>query len=86
MLMVMTGPVNIRRPDVVNDIPELASLKRVSLTVAVAGAVKAELVRAREIDTRRQDVRHLVEKFHALPRIGPPLTDDDLYDEDGFPR
>ncbi len=86
MLVVMTGPVNIRRPDVVNDIRELPSLKSVSLTVAVAGAVKAELVRARETDTRRQDIRRLVEELHELPRIGPPLTDDDLYDEDGFPR
>ena len=86
MVFAMPVPVNIRRPEVVNDIRELAALKGVPLTVAVADAVRAALIRTREIESRRSDVRKLVEEFHKLPRVGPPLTDDDLYDEDGFPK
>ncbi len=86
MLSAMAAAVNIRRPDAVTAIRELAALKGVSLTAAVASAVKAELTRAEEVDGRRRDVRHLVEALHKLPRVGPLLTDDDLYDDDGFPR
>ncbi len=85
----MTIPVQIRNDDVVRDIRELAALKRKPITEAVAEAVKAELERARrnsDIEARRREVRRLVDEFNALPRVGPMLTDDDLYDEDGLPR
>jgi antitoxin VapB len=85
----MTVPVQIRKEEVVRDIRELAALQRKPITEAVADAVKAELGRARrasDVEARRRDVRRLVEEFNALPRVGPMLTDADLYDEDGLPK
>ena len=85
----MTIPVQIRNEEVVRDIRELAALKRKPITEAVADAVKSELARARstsDVDARRREVRRLVEELHRLPRVGPLLTDDDLYDEDGLPK
>ena len=85
----MTIPVQIRKEEVVRNIRELAALKRKPITEAVADAVAAELERARrttDADARRRDVRRIVEELHKLPRVGPPITDDDLYDEDGFPK
>ncbi len=85
----MVRPIQIRRPDVVSDIRDLAALKHASITAAVAEAVRTELADARreaDIQARRQGVRRLVEEFQRLPTEGPPLTDDDLYDEDGLPK
>ena len=87
----MTIPVQIRKEEVVRDIRELAALKGKPITEAVADAVKSELEVERErrtsdVETRRREVRRLVEELHKLPRVGPLLTDDDLYDEDGLPR
>lgn len=85
----MTMPVQIRKEEVVRDIRELAALQGKAITAAVADAVKTELERARrasDADARRRDVRRIVEQLHMLPRVGAPITDDDLYDEDGFPR
>ncbi len=85
----MVRPIQIRRPDVVSDIRDLAALKDVSITAAVAEAVRTELGDARreaDIQAGRREVRRLVDELHHLPRVGPPLTDDDLYDEDGLPR
>ena len=85
----MTIPVQIRKEQVVRDIRELAALKGKPITEAVADAVKSELIRARrtsDAGARRREVRRLVEELHRLPRVGPPLTDQDLYDEDGFPK
>lgn len=31
-------------------------------------------------------VRQILAEVDALPRLGPPLTDDELYDADGLPR
>jgi hypothetical protein len=89
MLLIMTAPVQIRKDDVVRDIRELASLKRKPITEAVAEAVRSELERERrncDVDQRRRKVRQIVDALHRLPRTGPPLTDEDLYDEDGLPR
>ncbi len=85
----MTIPVQIRKEEVVRNIRELAALQRKPITQAVADAVMAELARARrasDAEARRRDVRRIVEQLHKLPRVGAPITDDDLYDEDGFPR
>jgi hypothetical protein len=86
---VMTAPVQIKKDDVARDIRELAALKRKPITEAVAEAVRAELERERRnasIEQRRREIRRIVEEFNSLPRIGPTLTDDDLYDEDGLPK
>ena len=85
----MTTPVQIRKSDVAQDIRELAALKGKPITEAVAEAVRAELDRERrngDIEQRRRKIREIVEEFQRLPRVGPVLTDDDLYDERGLPK
>lgn len=85
----MTIPVQIRKEEVVRDIRELAALKGKPITDAVADAVKSELVRARrasDVEIRRREIRRLVDEFNALPKVGPMLTDEDLYDQDGLPK
>ncbi len=82
-------PVQIRKPAVIRDIRELAALKGQAMTDVVADAVRGELTRARRASSaeeKRKAVRAIVEELHRLPRLGPPLTDDDLYDENGLPR
>lgn len=85
----MNAPIQIRRDDVVQDIRELAALTEQPITEAVAGAVRAELARARAksgIEARRQAVAEIVRQFREAPVVGPMLTDADLYDEDGMPK
>ena len=81
--------VQIRKGDVVRDIRELASLTGRTLTEAVATAVRAELERVRrtsDIQERSRAISEIVRRLHESPIVGPPLTDDDLYDENGLPR
>ena len=83
------APIQIRKEAVVRDIRELASLTGRPITEAVAAAVRSELERTRrmsDIEERRRAVHDIVERLHQLPRVGPMLTDDDLYDEDGLPK
>jgi antitoxin VapB len=85
----MNAPIQIRRDDVVQDIRELAALTDKPITEAVAGAVRAELIRARAkggIEARRQAVAEIVRQFREAPVVGPLLTDADFYDEDGMPK
>ncbi len=83
------APIQIRKEAVVRDIRELATLTGKPITEAVASAVRSELERTRrlsDIDERRRAVDEIVRQFNELPRIGPELTDDDLYDDDGMPK
>lgn len=85
----MNSPIQIRRDDVVQDIRELATLTDQPITEAVAGAVRAELARARrrsDIEVRRAAVEDAVRRFREAPIVGPMLIDADLYDEDGLPK
>lgn len=87
----MTIPIQIRRPEVAQAIRELAEKTGQPITDAVAGAVHDALARldaAREAEVQRKiaAVEDIVRRFNALPTVGPLLTDDDLYDEDGFPK
>jgi hypothetical protein len=84
-------PVQIRNPEIARAIRELAAKKGQPITEAVGDLVKTELRRLAnckeaEVQRRISAVRRLVEEFNALPIVGPLLTDDDLYDEDGLPR
>ena len=84
-------PIQIRNPEVVRAIRALAQKTGQPLTEAVGVAVEAELKRRDvvselEFQRRMAALDRAVERFHALPIIGPLLTDDDLYDEDGLPR
>jgi hypothetical protein len=86
----MTAPIQIRREDVVRNIRELAELTRQPLTDVIDTAVANELRRARRRLTPSQERNRRIDavlaRIDALPRTGQTLTDDDLYDQDGFPR
>jgi len=84
-------PIQIRNPEVIRAIRELAARKGQPITEVVGDAVHAELHRLQGdrqavTDRRMAAIRDAVERFNALPVVGPLLTDDDLYDEDGFPK
>ncbi len=86
-----TSPIQIRKPEVVSAIRGLARRTGRPITQVVADAVKAEERRLEAAETsdyqrRLQAIREVVAQLHQLPKVGPPLTDDDLYDEDGLPR
>ena len=90
MIMIMTVPIQIKNPDVVRDIRLLAELTHQPITDVVAEAVRIKLAeaqraRAADIADRLRRVAEIQERIAALPRMGPPLTDADFYDEDGFP-
>jgi len=85
------APIQICNPEVVRSIRALAERTGQPITDAVAQAVKAELQRRDAVDEqefqhRLRAIDEAVERFHALPIIGPLLTDTDLYDDDGLPR
>jgi hypothetical protein len=85
------APIQIRNPEVAKAIRALAEKRGLPITEAVAEAVNAELTRLEnlreaEVQRRLAAVRDIVERFNALPLVGPPLTDADLYDEDGLPK
>lgn len=87
----MTKPIQIKNEDVARDIRELASLTGEGITDAVAEAVREKLAKVRgrseaEVQARRREVDRLLAEIDALPRRGPPLTDDDLYDDYGLPK
>jgi hypothetical protein len=86
-----TAPIQIRNEDVVRDIRELARLTHKPITEAVAAAVRGELGRAQRVsaserDARLQAIEAAVNQFRRAPVAGLPLSDEDLYDEDGLPR
>jgi hypothetical protein len=87
----MNAPVQIRKPEVAERLRELARLEGKSITDLVEEMVRerdARLVASREADIaeRRRGVEEAVRRFNALPVVGPLLTDDDFYDEDGMPK
>jgi hypothetical protein len=87
----MNAPVQIRKPEVAERLRELARLEGKSITDLVEEMVRERderLVAKRdaEIAERRRGVQEAVRRFNALPVIGPLLTDDDFYDEDGLPK
>ena len=84
-------PIQIRRPDVTADIRKLAELTGASITDTVAQAVRRQLaiekVHADERSrTKLRKAEKTLAKLRRLPRIGPILTDDDLYDKFGMPK
>ena len=87
----MNAPVQIRKADTVERLRRLAALEGKSITELVDEMVRERderLTAAREADIarRRRAVEDIVREFNSLPVVGPLLTDDDLYDEDGLPR
>jgi len=87
----MPSPIQIKRADVVENARALAALTGLSITDAVAQAVRDRLAMERiakdaTLAERRRKLDELVAEVRRLPRVGPPLTDDDLYDADGLPK
>jgi hypothetical protein len=85
------APIQIRKPEVARAIRRLAQKKGQAITDAVADVVNAELCRledASEAEAQRRIARakQIVARFQALPTLGPVPTDDDFYDEAGFPK
>jgi hypothetical protein len=85
------APIQIRKPRVTEAIRKLAARRGVGITDAVAEAVDDALRRLDRVDEaemqrRLARIRRAVDEFNALPVVGPMLTDDDLYGEDGFPK
>jgi hypothetical protein len=84
-------PIQIKRPDVTEDIRTLATLMKTSITDAVASAVKNQISAERakseaRFEERKARSMKILKELWALPIIGPLITDDDLYDEDGLPK
>ena len=81
----MADTIVIENPEVVRDIERLAARTGKPAEDAVAEAVRAQLggKSASETDA---ELNALLAEIDALPKLGPPLTDDELYDEDGMPR
>jgi hypothetical protein len=87
----MTSPIQIKRPDVAEDIRLLADLMGVSITDAIGDAVRGRLAIERvkadaKLQKRRKALHSALLEIRSLPVIGPALTDDDLYDDDGMPK
>ena len=87
----MNAPVQIRKPEVAERLRELARLEGKSITDLVEDMVRERderLIARREaeIEAKLAAVEEIVAHFNSLPIIGPLLTDDDIYDEDGLPK
>ncbi len=87
----MNAPVQIRKPEVAERLREMARLEGKSITELVEEMVRERderltATREADIERRRRAVEEAVERFNALPILGPLLTDDDFYDEDGLPK
>ena len=87
----MNAPVQIRKPEVAERLRELARLEGKSITDLVEEMVRErdrQFANRRETEIQRKlaAAEETVRRFQALPIIGPLLTDDDLYDEDGLPK
>jgi len=87
----MADTIVIENPEVVRDIQALAARTGKPAPEAVAEAVRAQLGASpppseADIALRRAKVAAALAEIDALPHLGEPLTDDDLYDADGMPR
>lgn len=87
----MNAPVQIRKADVVERLRRLATLEGRSITDLVDEMVRERderlfVKREADIERRISEVNEIVREFNALPVVGPLLTDDDIYDEDGLPK
>jgi hypothetical protein len=83
----MNAPIQIRRHDVVEKIRRLSQIQGLPITDVVARLVDAELLKSDDdLERRQAQVEKIVTRFNALPKVGPRLTDDDLYGEHGLPK
>lgn len=90
-MMISLAPIQIKRADVAEDVRILAELTELSLTDAIALAVRSQLaierVRADErLIERQRKVEAGLAALRQLPVVGPDLSDADLYGPDGMPK
>ena len=83
----MSAPVQIRKPEITERLRRIAAREGKSITDLVDELTleRDQQIEA-EVERRRSAVKALLNEVDALPRIGPLLTDDDLYDEDGLSK
>jgi hypothetical protein len=84
-------PIQIKRPDVTEQIRLLAELTGVSLTDAVALAVSRQLAIEQvqadaRLTMRRKAAEAALADLRRLPIVGPSIGDEDLYDSEGLPK
>ncbi len=89
----MAMSLNIKNEKVHDLVRQLAELTGQSQTSAVEDAVRRRLdevsgAREAEIARKRAAIDAAVDRFNALPVIGPTYEEimDDMYDEMGLPR
>ena len=87
----MNAPVQIRKPDVAERLRNMALRQGLSITdlidqMAREREARPDEARRAEIERKIAAVNEIVREFNALPVLGPLLTDDDIYDEDGLPK
>jgi antitoxin VapB len=85
----MTKPIQIRRPDTVNNIRALAAMTGEPITDAVDAAVRSrleEISRREQVEQRRRRLDELIASFQEAVAGKPFPTDDDFYDELGLPK
>jgi len=87
----MNAPVQIRKFDTVERLRRLAALEGKSITDLVDEMVRERderttAARDANVAERRRGIEEAVRRFNALPIVGPLLSDDDMYDEDGLPK
>ena len=91
IIMPSAAVIQIKRSEVTEEVRALAELTGVSITDAIGIAVKhqLEIERAKadlRLAKRRKEVGKLLNEIRRLPVVGPRLTDEDLYDENGLPK
>ena len=87
----MPPPIQIKRPDVAEDIRTLAALAGLSITEAVGKAVRAQLAiekvkASAKLSRRLLEAEKFLADLRKLPVVGPELTDDDLFNQEGLPK
>jgi hypothetical protein len=69
----------------------LAEITGVSITDAVASAVRTQLASERgkaeaKLVSRKKRIDRALAELRKLPVVGPGLSDEDLYGPDGLPK
>lgn len=87
----MNAPVQIRKPEVAERLRSVARQEGLSITDLVDQMIRERQDRANqekeaEIQRKIAAAKAIIADFQSLPIVGPLLTDDDFYDEDGLPK
>jgi len=83
----MNAPVQIKKPEVAERLRRIARRQGRSITDVVdALSLRADQEHEAEVQRKIARAEEIIAHFQSLPVVGPLLTDDDLYDEDGLPK